>query len=222
MNRFCIDCGAGLTKTNWSESSQRGRRYICRACAVIRATTHAVKNKAAKRRYMAEYYKRHPEKFRSSAKAYYEAHRDTPEFQARSRAAARKYAAANKESCNRKTREWARAHKPLLAARAKSKRARLRDEVLREYGHACQCDGCQETRAEFLAVDHTNGDGSAHRKEIGGTQRAGGAMTYLWLKRHGFPKDRFRLLCHNCNLSRGLYGYCPHEREREKALHQSS
>jgi hypothetical protein len=35
---------------------------------------------------------------------------------------------------------------------------------------------------------------------------------YMWLKRQGFPRDDFRLLCHNCNHARGSYGHCPHER----------
>lgn len=31
-----------------------------------------------------------------------------------------------------------------------------------------------------------------------------------WLKKMGFPKDAFRLLCFNCNMGRRL-GPCPHE-----------
>ena len=30
----------------------------------------------------------------------------------------------------------------------------------------------------------------------------------------GFPKDKYRLLCHNCNQSMGWYGYCPHQKEK--------
>jgi radical SAM protein with 4Fe4S-binding SPASM domain len=32
------------------------------------------------------------------------------------------------------------------------------------------------------------------------------------LKNNNYPKDLFRLLCHNCNMARGCYGYCPHEK----------
>jgi len=42
-----------------------------------------------------------------------------------------------------------------------------------------------------------------------------GRSFYLWLKRHGYPADEFRVLCHNCNAARGYYGYCPHERDKE-------
>jgi hypothetical protein len=33
---------------------------------------------------------------------------------------------------------------------------------------------------------------------------------YTWLRNQGYPNG-FRTLCHNCNLARGFYGYCPHE-----------
>jgi hypothetical protein len=29
------------------------------------------------------------------------------------------------------------------------------------------------------------------------------------LARNGFP-DGYRVLCHNCNMALGQYGYCPH------------
>ena len=92
---------------------------------------------------------------------------------------------------------------------------KLRAEVLAAYGHACACPNCGEIRAEFLSIDHINGDGAAHRLELGkGNKLMGLARTYAWLKQNAFPKDRFRLLCHNCNFARGHYGYCPHEREQ--------
>ena len=78
--------------------------------------------------------------------------------------------------------------------------------MLAAYGHRCAC--CGEAEAEFLAVDHVNGRGNKHLKELNVTGRG----FYLWLKRQGFPRDGFRLLCHNCNSARAHYGYCPHER----------
>lgn len=43
----------------------------------------------------------------------------------------------------------------------------------------------------------------------------GGHKFYVHLKKIGFPKDRYRLLCYNCNMSRGRYGYCPHQLQME-------
>lgn len=43
----------------------------------------------------------------------------------------------------------------------------------------------------------------ANRKEIK-------ISIYRWLRINKYPKG-FRTLCHNCNMSYGFYGYCPHQ-----------
>lgn len=78
-----------------------------------------------------------------------------------------------------------------------------RIKCLTKYGGVCAC--CKEGRYEFLAIDHINGGGNKHRKEIGG-------KLVRWLKKNNYPEG-FRVLCHNCNHSRGMYGYCPHKHE---------
>jgi hypothetical protein len=64
-------------------------------------------------------------------------------------------------------------------------RAALRAEVLEAYGRCCAC--CGESMPEFLTVDHIHNDGKEHRKEIS----TGSQTLYSWLKKHGFPQDRF-------------------------------
>lgn len=82
-------------------------------------------------------------------------------------------------------------------------RARVRAGVLEAYGGEFpRCACCGEERTEFLAVDHINGGGVKHLKEINGN-------LYLWLRKNNYPRG-FRLLCHNCNFSLGAYGHCPH------------
>jgi hypothetical protein len=90
--------------------------------------------------------------------------------------------------------------------RRRETRHRLKLEVIAAYGGACAC--CGESTPEFLAVDHVDDDGAAHRRELG-KHRSAGAATYEWLKRNGFPRDRFQLLCHNCNFAKSTGG-CPH------------
>lgn len=84
---------------------------------------------------------------------------------------------------------------------------RTRWFVVQAYGGQCAC--CGEQRFHFLAIDHVNGGGSAHRRAIGNSGRSLSA----WLARHRLPRG-YRILCHNCNLARGFYGACPHESER--------
>jgi hypothetical protein len=88
-------------------------------------------------------------------------------------------------------------------------RRRLRRETLAAYGGQCAC--CGEHREEFLALDHVNGGGSKERKNLANNTPSG---IYRIARDAGYPKDRYRVLCHNCNNAIGWYGYCPHERER--------
>jgi hypothetical protein len=81
---------------------------------------------------------------------------------------------------------------------------RLRYEVIGHYGAFCAC--CKETKFEFLCIDHIDGGGTRHRKEIGGNS----ARLYAWLRKNNYPLG-FRVLCHNCNQSFGIYGNCPHQ-----------
>lgn len=82
----------------------------------------------------------------------------------------------------------------------------LKDRVFAAYGgYRCAC--CEETTVAFLSVDHVENNGAEHRRMIG----KGGAPTYRWLVKNGFP-DGFQVLCHNCNI--GKYrnnGVCPHQ-----------
>ena len=95
--------------------------------------------------------------------------------------------------------------------------SRLRARMLEMYGHACEC--CGESRKEFLALDHRNNDGAAHRKEIRSrTSDSPTSHVYRQAVMLGFPNNKFRLLCHNCNMARGFYGFCPHEKEQFDAI----
>jgi hypothetical protein len=95
----------------------------------------------------------------------------------------------------------------------------LRREALDHYGRVCAC--CGETHEEFLEIDHIANDGADERRKLRARRVGGnGRKTnypyafYRHLRQLGFPRDRYRTLCSNCNVSRGRYGYCPHERER--------
>jgi hypothetical protein len=87
-------------------------------------------------------------------------------------------------------------------AYAKRFRAKLKAKILEAYGAVCVC--CGESMPEFLTPDHINGGGSQHLK------RRGTQGIYLDIIKEGFPKDKYRILCMNCNWGRSVYGVCPH------------
>lgn len=104
--------------------------------------------------------------------------------------------------------------KTQMAEKCVVRHRRIRFEALVHYGGAHpQCACCGEQHLEFLHLDHANGDGNEHRRQM---KAAGCGNVYSWLQRYDFPKTfKFRVLCGNCNFSLGAYGYCPHQRERQ-------
>lgn len=91
----------------------------------------------------------------------------------------------------------------------KQTHAALKEMILDHYGAKCSC--CGEDRLEFMTVDHVNGGGTKHRRDLGG-----GTAVYRWIVKNNFPEG-FRVLCQNCNWGRRFSkdGLCPHERERQ-------
>jgi hypothetical protein len=86
-------------------------------------------------------------------------------------------------------------------------RYKTRQAVLDHYGRHCAC--CGESEEAFLAIDHVNEDGAAHRREIPPR------TIYHWLSVHGFPPG-FQVLCYNCNIGKYRLGRCPHEIARSR------
>jgi len=73
------------------------------------------------------------------------------------------------------------------------------------YSHgSMSCACCKESNYGFLTIDHENGDGAKHRKEIGMI------TIYSWLVGHNFPEG-FRVYCMNCNWGSRIDGICPHK-----------
>lgn len=101
--------------------------------------------------------------------------------------------------------QWKKQPPEVLQERARAYNRRIREEVIEHYGGKCVC--CGENRYEFMAIDHINGGGVQHRKSIGWS----GNSIAKWLRKNDYP-DGFRILCHNCNLAKGFYKVCPHER----------
>lgn len=97
-------------------------------------------------------------------------------------------------------------------ARTRASHQKARRDVFAHYGEACAC--CGEAHSEFLTIDHVDGGGRSHRKQIG---RNGGMWFYGWLRRQGYPAG-YRTLCFNCNAVTRPGKPCPHERDYREAV----
>lgn len=82
--------------------------------------------------------------------------------------------------------------------------------IIQHYGPVCKC--CGISKHEFLALDHIDGKGNQHRRDIG---IKGGKHFYDWIIKNNFPVG-FQILCHNCNFAKDhfLQG-CPHNRKSD-------
>jgi hypothetical protein len=82
---------------------------------------------------------------------------------------------------------------------------RLKDQLIAAYGGKCSC--CGEAHKDFLTIDHIGGGGCAKRRSL----KISGANFYRHLKKLGWPKVKYRLLCMNCNFATRRGKQCPHE-----------
>lgn len=101
-------------------------------------------------------------------------------------------------------------HLKILAARRDYSR-RFRVGLLDHYGRQCVC--CGETTIQFLELHHKNGDGGAHRKEIG----AGPERLYRWCEKNGWPPI-LEAICGSCHTAESFYGGCPHKQQDAPAV----
>jgi hypothetical protein len=88
--------------------------------------------------------------------------------------------------------------------RSRSRYRRLREEAVAAYGgKKCVC--CGENEPAFLSIDHIDGGGNQHKKEVGK-----GAAFYRWLRDNSYPSG-FQVLCMNCQFGKRINGVCPHQ-----------
>lgn len=109
-------------------------------------------------------------------------------------------------------REWRIKNREYLQNKKREYRKRIRLEGIAIYGGQCVC--CGESQAEFLTLDHINGRTEID-KRINGSKVTGQAM-WMRLKKLGWPKDNYQLMCFNCNCAKAIYGECPHQWDGEE------
>jgi len=93
--------------------------------------------------------------------------------------------------------------------RTKVWRQANREAAIKHYGGICNCCGKTDTR--FLTIDHIDGGGRKHRKELG---NPGGNHFFSILKKQGYPEG-YQVLCWDCNCAKHMYGECPHQTDKK-------
>jgi hypothetical protein len=150
----------------------------------------------------AKYYQKYREERKAAQKVWYLAHRESEREKARQRLKAWKERDPEGLKLYQKS-VYFRNRKRCIETAGRHYRA-LRVEFFKYYGDHCIC--CGELEKKFLTIEHLRGDGAKHRKAIGS-----GAGTLIDLKKRGWPRDGYAVLCFNCNSGKYLNGgICPH------------
>ena len=92
----------------------------------------------------------------------------------------RKWNHENRESQLAHQKKYRDANKESLNLHRRNKAKSIRELVFEYYGKSCVC--CGESGSVFLTIDHINGGGNQHRREIGGNSTA----IYRWLVKNNF------------------------------------
>lgn len=107
------------------------------------------------------------------------------------------------------SKAWATGNPDKVRTQKIDYRRRLKAEMVAAYGGGCAC--CGEEEIDFLTIDHVLDDGKEHRAQFG---KNTSIRVWADARRQGWPKDRYRVLCFNCNIARSLFGVCPHQRPK--------
>jgi hypothetical protein len=102
-------------------------------------------------------------------------------------------------------REYSNKNKEKIKVLRQRHYSKLRDQIFDTYGRECSC--CGEKEPKFLSLDHVYNDSYK-------TRPSGAINFYIAVRREGFPKDRYQILCMNCNHGKSRNkGICPHKGE---------
>jgi len=113
------------------------------------------------------------------------------------------------EQSRQYSRNYRARHPGIASEQSKKYRAKCKQEAIKYYSNGTMCCACcGEKHYEFLAINHIKGGGALMRRTMGHGNIS------QWLVSRGFPEG-YRVLCHNCNMSIGFYGYCPHQKEKD-------
>jgi hypothetical protein len=125
---------------------------------------------------------------------------------------AKKYKADNRHRMLELQREYYQRNKTAFLLKIKTARKSRRTKMIADLGGKCAC--CGETETIFLCLDHIKGGGRRDYQNKGGVHG-------VWRRaiKEGLPKDKYRVLCWNCNAALGLYGHCPHGKLTSPVYH---
>lgn len=155
------------------------------------------KNKSDGLAYRRKWYSENKEKMRGYFRIYREKNRE------KVRMWDKDFKEREKERLKKERHEQYVKHKKWHQDYGANNRQRLKKSVLDSLGGHCFC--CGETDMAFLTVEHLLKDGAKHRREVK-------SRVYVDILRRGSPRDKYAVLCMNCNFATRFNKKCPHQK----------
>jgi RNA polymerase-binding transcription factor DksA len=152
-------------------------------------------NKEKQKEYYLNWYEKNKEIQREKGRKYYQENKE-------------KRLLNTKEWCKKnpdKVRELSRKKNIKYREKGKIKRREIKLKIINAYGGKCAC--CGENIPEFLTLEHIKGGGQKERKAL--RSKYSCQSLYKKLINENFPSG-YSILCFNCNITKGIYGKCPH------------
>jgi hypothetical protein len=200
-----------MTDEQREKKKESQTRYCAAHPGKVRESKRAWQKRNAEkgREASKRYYVRNPERVRAKEKRYREENKEKVLENARKAHALR--FAADPGKYRRKAERYRKAHVEELRVKRNRYHAERRKAVLNHYGNRCSWPGCNVTDPDMLQIDHVNGGGLRHRKELGCGPGGSGTTVCAFLIKNNFPPG-FRILCanhnwkHKANLERAKAG----------------
>lgn len=118
--------------------------------------------------------------------------------------------------CRAKTlKDWRGRNRDKVAAYNAAHNEKAKRELVDALGGECAC--CGEKELAFLTLDHIGQVVPDNHRWSNGA-RVSGRRLLREIKAEGFPRDKYRILCWNCNAATAYGRPCPHEIARQEAV----
>lgn len=115
----------------------------------------------------------------------------------RAREGGRKWRKEHPDRLKTYSREWREKHPGRDRQLKRESLLRMKLAIISSHYSegAMRCQNCGEDNVIILTIDHKNGGGAEHRRQIGSQ---GGSHFYARLRTQGYPEG-YQVLCFNCN-----------------------
>ena len=148
-----------------------------------------------------------PEKLKEYKRNYVKKRRkEDPEFKKKNYASRDKWRKENYAQYQKSKVDWNMNNKERVKQKQREKNHENRLKIIDFYSKGTRsCSCCGEKELTFLTIDHIDGGGTQHRKEVPASNLS------RWLIKNNFPEG-YDILCFNCNCGRYKNGgICPHQ-----------